>query len=124
MDRLAVAAGRQVADYNLDKAPLNQLKVGRRRRRAKKVNRAGGEDGGRDGQTSNPVFTTVTIRRAEGRKAIEEGEGQVSIGLGQGQNRYHQVRSGLSCRYVGPSSSRIDLHCGRAAATMSWDTGE
>ena len=88
------------------------------------MNRAGGEDGGRDGQTSNPVFTTVTIRRTEGRKAIEEGEGQVSIGLGQGQNRYHQVRSGLSCRYVGPSSSRIDLHCGRAAATMSWDTGE
>ena len=61
---------------------------------------------------------------ANGGKEGDQGEGQVSIGLGQGQNRYHQVRSGLSCRYVGPSSSRIDLHCGRAAATMSWDTGE
>ena len=41
------------------------------------MNRASCEDGGRDGQTSNPVFTTVTIRRTEGRKAIEEREASV-----------------------------------------------
>ena len=41
-------AGQTDADYNLDKAPLNQLKVGRRRRRRRrreqKVNSARGED--------------------------------------------------------------------------------